>query len=193
MLYDLDIDKLVRRYAPGWFRHARNIALAQVLLAWVGRIQEEFLLWRTEVIIAQYRFNGLMHSLEWVLNDLHDALDRRIYITVVDQAPVMYHIGDGQPAFHSFVTEGVLTGYYHLETGAVSEPYLYEFLVHVPAELSFIPSAMFDLLDLYRFAGRRPAIRRFAPGDTTVEIILYHGLTPAANGIIVVDPYLETE
>ena len=105
----------------------------------------------------------------------------------------MWHLGDSEPGVIAYSTEGVLSGYYHLAEGAVPAPYLYEFLVHVPAEISFVPQTMFDMLDLYRFAGRRPAIRRFDGDDNTVSIIYYTGLQPAGNAPVVVDPYLMTE
>lgn len=192
MIYNLDIPLLVARYAPNWFRHPRNIAFGVVLLAGVRSIHQVFMAWRQSTILDQYRFNGLIHSLEWVLNDRFDALQRRIYITVVDQVPVMYHLGDGEPSATGYQTEGTLTGYYHLATGAVVEPYLYEFLVNVPAAISFNRQQMFDVLDLYRFAGRRPAIRRFGDDDVTVEVIYYPGLAPAANEPILADPSFDS-
>lgn len=179
MIYDLHISRIAARYVPTWFRWPRNIALVAALCAWVSRIHDEFLAWREAVIIGQYRYTGLIHSLEAALNDRFSAVERRITITVVDQVPMQYHWGDGGASPVGYATEGTLTGYYHLTEGVVAQPYDYEFLVHVPAEISFSPPAMFRLLDLYRFAGLRPAIRRYS-GDVTVETILYWQ-RPAAN------------
>lgn len=181
MLYTFDLGKIIRRYSPVWFRWPVNMSLSLVLLSWLSRIHQDFLAWRTDTIIAEYRFNGLIHSLERLLNERFDALSQRIYITVVDQYPVLYHAEDGQLATTAMAEAGQLTGYYHLPDGAVAQPYLYEFLVHVPADITFTPTVMFDLLDIYRFAGRRPAIRRFYPDDSDAEVILYTGLFFPAN------------
>lgn len=181
MLYDFDLVKIIRRYSPTWFRWPVNQAWALALLSWLGRIQQAFLAWRINTIIEEYRFNGLIHSMERLLNERFDSVLQRIYITVVDQYPVLYHADDGQLAMTAMAEAGQLTGYYHLPDGAVAQPYLYEFLVHVPAEITFTPKVMFDLLDLYRYAGRRPAIRRFYPDDSDAELILYTGLFLPAN------------
>lgn len=193
MLYDYDLVKIIRRFSPIWFRWPVNIAWARVLLSWLGRIHNDFLLWRTNTIIEEYRFNGLIHSLERLLNERYDSTLNRIYITVVDQYPVLYHAADGTPATTSMAVEGQLMGYYHLPDGAVPQLYVYEFLVHVPADLTFVPKVMFDLLDIYRYAGRRPAIRRYLPDDTEVEIILYTGLFAPANQPVPTDPQPELE
>jgi hypothetical protein len=181
MLYTLNILLIIRRYVPTWFRHAPNMAYAFVLCSWVNRIHNKFLEWRTSEILAEYKYNGLLHSLERMLNDRYDGVQRRIYITVTPQVPVYYHLGDGQPAHVHYATEGMLTGYYHLDDGAVAELYEHEFMVHVPGGLGFDPNLMFADLDLYRYAGRRPALRLFGIGDTTIDIITYPGNQPVAN------------
>lgn len=181
MIYDFNIPSIIRRYAPEWFRMPRNLQFVVVLATWLERLHTEFLVWREGTIIAEYRYNGLIHSLEWALNDRFDSGPRRIYITVIDQVPAYYHLTLGQAPYVPHATEGALTGYAHMDVDEVVTPYLYEFLVHVPAELSFNPTVMFDLLDLYRYAGRRPAIRRFGPSDDTVETIIYYDIEPAAN------------
>lgn len=181
MLYTFDTTKLTKRFLPTALRRPRMLAWARVLVSWLAKMHQDFLAWRTEAVLAEYRFNGLIHSLERMLNMHYDALLNRIYITVVQQYPVLYHADDGQLAGTAMATEGNLTGYYYLPDGAVPQPYLYEFLVHVPASISFNAQGMFERLDLYRYAGRRPAIRRYAPDDSTVEIILYPGLSLPAN------------
>lgn len=193
MIYTFNIPTLVKRYLAPELRMPRILALGRVLLSWLRVIHLQFLAWRTDEVLAQYRFNGLIHSLEWMLNDRFDAIERRIYITVVDQVPTYYHLSQGDPPAVAYSTEGMMTGYYHLDQDAVTDPYLYEFLVHVPADVVFNTTVMFALLDLYRYAGRRPAIRQFGPGDSTVSITLYPGITPPANSPVVAIPDLPTE
>lgn len=191
MLYTFTLPKLIRRFSPTWFRWPRNLAWSYAFLSWLKHIHDNFLAWRTDTILAEYRFNGLVHSLERMLNERFDSVDQRIYITVIDQFPVLYHAGDGELATTAMAEVGELTGYYHLPDGAVAQLYLYEFLVNVPSDITFTPQVMFELLDIYRYAGRRPAIRRFLPGDIEVEIILYTGLFFAANEIVDTDPQFE--
>lgn len=181
MIYTFNIPTIIRRYVPTWFRHTPNLQWAYVLCCWLEHIQSDFEGWRERQIIGQYRYNGLIHSLEMMLNDGWDNITRRIYITVADQAPAYYHLGDGAPPIVQYATEGELTGYYHLADGAIAEVYEYEFLVHWPVSLSFDPESVFAKLDLYRYAGRRPAIRLFGPGDVTIEIITYPGNIPPFN------------
>ncbi len=180
MIYTFDIPALIRRYVPVWFRHAVNLQFAYVLASWLSRIHTDFLSWRQLTILPEYRYNGLVHSLERMLNDRYDIIQRRIFIKVAFQEPVLYHIADGQPAVASHFGEGQLTGYYHLDDGALVEPYLFEFMIHVPADVPFTADQMFADVDVYRYAGRRPAIRVVAPGGVTVAIIYYQS-EPAAN------------
>lgn len=196
MLYSFDIPALIKRYAPGWFRWPVNLQLAQALCAWPARIHAEFLVWRQQEIIDQYRFNGLIHSLEWVLNDRFDPIDRRIFITVVDQVPFLTHLDEAEPAVMGMVDESDSTGYYFLDETAPVATYRYEFLVQVPSPIAFVPQQMFDLLDLYRYAGRRPAIRLWWPTPATQVpggIIFYPGLEPAGNLVTAQQPPFEAE
>lgn len=180
MFYTVDISMLVTRYVPVWFRRERNVQFAVVLASWLERIQDDFLVWREGVVLAQYRYNGLLHSLERLLNDRYDPVERRIYIDVVDQVPGYWFLEDGQPAIASLLEDGALSGYAYLDDGEMPELYTHEFTVHVPAALAFNPDQVFSLLDTYRYAGRRPAIRVFDADDSTLATILYH-TTPVAN------------
>lgn len=180
MFYDLNIPLLIFRYSPGWFRQVPNLPFAYALASWLERIQADFLTWREGAIIAEYRYNGLLHSLERLLNDRYDPIDRRIYIDVVEQTPGYWFLEDGQPAIVSFLEAGELTGYTFLEDGAIPEVYTHEFTVSVPAVVPFNPSQMFDLLDIYRYAGRRPGIRVFDVDDSTLATFLYQS-APTAN------------
>lgn len=172
MIYTFNIPLLIRRFVPLWFRHAPNLAFAYVLCSWMARIHLDFLAWRTNAILAEYRYNGLIHSLERMLNDRFDPVDRRIYITVVNQLPVYYHVGDGAPAVVSYLSEGMLSGYYHLDDGAIPSVYTHEFTVHVDTTITFSADEMFRLLDLYRYAGRRPAIQTYNSGGD-VDLTIY--------------------
>lgn len=181
MTYDLDIPLIIRRFAPTWFRKPRNLAWAYALSSWCVSIQQRFIAWRMAVL-AGYQYNGLTHSLEWLCNDVYDPVDRRIYITVTPQVPVYHHLSEGDPHVVTHTQEGELNGYYHLDETAVAEVYRHEFVVHIPVSLAAINTQdLFDRLDLYRFAGRRPAIRFFDTSDNTVAMVYYNALSPLFN------------
>lgn len=182
MMYDFDIRLIIRRFVPVWFRRPRNLAFAYALASWCQSMHQRFVAWREDDILAGYKYNGLLHSLERMLNDRYDATSRRIYITVTPQVPVAFHVTEGDPAVVSYVGEGSLTGYYHLDEEQVTELYRHEFLVNIPVALGSInPRQLFDRLDIYRYAGRRPAIRFFDADDATVSIVYYNAISPAFN------------
>lgn len=192
MLYTLDITAIAKRVVPGWFRREPNLAFIRVLTRGLAVLQDDFASFR-DVVRDQYRYNGLVHSLERMLNDHFDAIERRIYITVENQVPGYYHVEDGGPAFVHHLPLGTLSGYYHLNLSSFPTNYLYEFLVHVPASLTFQPVALFNLLDLYRFAGRRPAIVRENNDGDTVQLILHPMHNPPANWLVYTTPDLDFE
>lgn len=182
MTYDFDIPTIIRRFVPVWFRRPRNLQYVYALASWCERMHQQFLTWREQEVLSHWRYNGLVHSLEWLMNDAWDTIQRRIYITVADQVPVVYHATEGDPVVANYLTEGVLSGYYHLDESAISEPYRYEFLVNIPVALGGIPTTiLFQQLDIFRFAGRRPAIRFFDPDDNTVSMVYYDATEPPFN------------
>lgn len=176
MVFDLDLRKLLRRYSPTWFRWPANQSFAYALSRWVAYLHTQLLGARQEVAY-QYRVNGLTHSMAERMNDIFDPVLRRITITVPSQLPVLYCLDDAEAPVAYLGDDGELSGYYCLEDAElnVAVQYAYEFLVEVPASLSFSSDSMFTELDLYRFAGRRPAIRRFDDLNNTVAMIYYHG------------------
>lgn len=182
MTYDLNIPELIRRFVPVWFRKTRNLQWAYAMASWCESMHQRFVLWRETVILPEYKYNGLVHSLEWMMNDMYDAVDRRIYITVTPQVPVYYHLTEGDPSVVSHVQEGDLNGYYHLDETDTAEVYRHEFVVNIPVELAALNTQeVFDRLDIYRYAGRRPAIRFFDPSETTVQMVYYNALSPLFN------------
>ena len=182
MIYDLNVPELIRRFVPVWFRKQRNLEWAYAAASWCVSIHQRFVLWRETEILPGYKYNGLVHSLEWRPNDTYDAGDRRIYITVTPQVPVLYHLNEGDPSVVAHLQEGDLNGYYHLDEADTTEVYRHEFLVHIPVELAALDTQeLFDRLDLYRYAGRRPAIRFFDTSDATVQMVYYNALSTLFN------------
>jgi hypothetical protein len=127
------------------------------------------------IIAFDYRYNGLVHSLEWACNDRFDPVQRRIYITVPEQLPVLYYQDAAEPPVAYLDDPGGYAAYYCLDEDELNtaSQYTYEFLVNVPVSIAFQNAQMFTLLDLYRYAGRRPAIRRFDVDENTISIVLH--------------------
>ncbi len=160
MFYTWHSDRLIRRFVPGWFRRwSVNMALARVAVGGVRRVQQQLAPLQEE-LRAEYRYNGLKHSLAKLLNDRLDAVQRRIYITIPDQTPSLYcqDIEEPSSAWYDDLEE--LSAYHQqdIDEGGI---YDHEFVVHIPAAISFQPAVVFALLDLYRYAGRRPKITTF--------------------------------
>jgi hypothetical protein len=160
MLYDFDLRKILRRSAPTWFRWPTNQSLAFALCRWLLRIEEQEFAPLRAAVQAEYGYNGLIHSLEIALNDRFDAVLRRI--TVMDSPQVAYlfyrdaadlpveRIGEAsEPSLYSIMDAQQLSG---------ALAYRSEFTIRVPDTIGVSAKAIFDYVDLYRLAGRRPQI-----------------------------------
>ena len=164
MFYTWHSDRLIRRFVPWWFRRgAVNMALARVAVGGVRRIQQ-LLAPVQEQLTAEYGYNGLKHSLERLLNDRWDAVERRIYITIPDQTPSLYcqDIEEPGTAWYDDVEELSAYHFQDIEEGGI---YDHEFVVHIPAVVEFLPAEVFALLEVYRYAGRRPKINVVSVDD----------------------------
>lgn len=159
MLYLFDLRKILRRYSPTWFRWPENQSFAYALCSrlalfdvWFGGLRAD--------VAGEWQYNGLMHSLERALNDRFDNVLRRIKVVDYPQVPYLFcrdaadlpevRIGDaGEPS-----------PYYTMDAQQLSGAVAYrsEFEIRVPDTLGVSGKAIFDLVDLYRLAGRRPQI-----------------------------------
>lgn len=170
-IYDWNMRKLIRRYLPVKLRWPENVAWGFALNKYLVQIMALFQGVK-QSIAAEYAFNGLVHSLERLLNNTYDTTLRRIYISVPDQLPVLYFQDPEEPPVVYLQDEGVETGYFFLDVEEINAAgqYRYEFLVNIPATLSIDPDGVFAILETYRYAGRRPAVRFFDASNNTVNI-----------------------
>lgn len=177
MLYDFNIRLLVRRYVAKWFRHDENVAFGYALLKPLEYIHNLFLSHRLAVN-ATYRYNGLLHSHQNLLNDTYDPVLRRIYITVSPQVPIVHYSGEVEPTSLWYQNEEELQSYWYTTEpdGAV---YLHEFSINVPISLLINYNQLFALIDDYRIAGRRPNILLRDNFLTIVGNILHPDAIPA--------------
>lgn len=157
MVYDFDLPKLIRRYVPTWFRWPANLQLGYALLSRLKVIHTAFLAQR-DLILNEYRYNGLIHSMENACNDAVDPVLRRIYITVEDQIPILYFQDEEEPPLYAFQDEDGMAAYTFLDEAELvaASLYDYEFVVHVPYALETQLNTIKRVIELYRYAGRRP-------------------------------------
>lgn len=159
MIYDYDIRKILRRYSPVWFRWSTNLSFAYALCRRLVTLDVLFVRLREDVA-QEWQYNGLVHSLEWALNDKFDNVLRRISLTVSVHPMYIYYTSAEQPSFQPFVAAGEPYGYNFLSAQELASamPYPYEFVIHVPMALGITAKAVFAHTDLYRLAGSRPVI-----------------------------------
>lgn len=162
MIYDFDLPKIIRRYVPTWFRWPANLQLGYALLSRLKVIHTAFMAQR-DVILAEYKYNGLVHSMENACNDAVDPLLRRIYITVDDQLAILYFQDEQDPPIYAFQDEDGMAGYAYMDEAQAVAASLYdhEFIVHVPSDLGNQIRQVQLIIELYRYAGRRPRYEFF--------------------------------
>lgn len=160
MLYGYDLRKTLRRYSPVWFRWPENQSFAYALCrrlvtldVWFGRLRND--------VAKEWEYNGLMHSLEWALNDKFDNVQRRIKVEDQAQVPYLFYRDAADLPVERIGEASEPSPYYIMDaqqlSGAVA--YRQEFTIVVPDTLGVNAKAIFNYVDIYRLAGRRPRIR----------------------------------
>lgn len=174
MLFDFDIPKIIERSLLVHLRRTRFMAFIRACCAPVQTVHTELMIVRAD-IIAQYQYNGLKHSLEAMLNDNYDPVDRRIYITVPGQYEQLWYQETGEQALAFFEETDAVSGFIWMTVPQLVSVqwYAYEFMINIPVLIPIIPAQVFSLVDTYRYAGKRPAIRTFGAFNTTFDIYLY--------------------
>lgn len=143
------------------------------LLGWVYALMKIFRLididfqeLRNE-ITAEYKFNGLKHSIEWLLNDRYDPIERRIHIVVVTKIPILFLKEDGEQPDAFLQEDGTVSGYYVWEPEDINAASIlnYEMKIRVHTEISFDVNELLALIEPYRIAGVRPAVFTYGLGS----------------------------
>jgi hypothetical protein len=158
-MYNIDYTKLIRRMLPKVTRLPKWMAWIYALTKPLRSIDEDFEELRDE-ITAQYGYNGLKHSLEKLLNDRWDPVERDIYIEVVQKLPVLFIKDDGEQPDAYLKDDVQIADYFTWDADDVNNTLQvdYEFKIVIPVSVSFIPEEVIDAVNLYRFAGLRPRI-----------------------------------
>lgn len=175
--YSFNLPEILKRNTIVALRLPKFLAWVKNLTHPVNDINEQFAYLRKE-IAEEYKFNGLKHSLEWLMNDTYDPINRGIYIDVHDQ-PAIYFASEAFQlppinSVYSYELNAVysheLNGYYALTAEEFNDVAnnQYEFTVMVPINVPINVPEAYSLLDKYRFAGLRPRIVHF-DGDEIIE------------------------
>jgi len=77
---DIDFDKLILQLLPNRLRKVRFIALLTVFIAPLKALYTRFKTWEAKSIYDIKYQSGCVAHLEKVLNDVFDAVDKRIFI-----------------------------------------------------------------------------------------------------------------
>lgn len=159
MLYDYDLRKILRRYSPVWFRWPENQSMAYALSRRLKTLDGYFFKQRA-VVALEWMYNGLWHSLEWALNDKYDMVQRRIWLALPDHEAYIFYASAEDAPLNRFGAAGepLSHQFFSAQQLAAAVEYSYEFDINVPDTLGLNASAVFGLVDLYRFAGRRPRV-----------------------------------
>jgi len=158
-MYNVDWPAFVRRNTPSALRLPVFLAVVRVLVTPLKGIQNLFEQLRL-AIAEEYRWNGLVHSLEKLLNERYDPINQAIYILTNTKLPIWYWKDEAETPDWYWKDEGDTLDFFWLDEAVFNAESAtkYEFTIYVPPALSFVPSEMLELVDIYRFAGFRPRI-----------------------------------
>lgn len=176
-MYNISYRKFIKRNLPGRLRRTKLMDWVYALTKQLRVIDDKFALHREEVR-GQYEYNGLIHSMEWNLNDKFDPVLRRIYITVVDKIPVLFLRDDGEQPEAYLQDDGQIADYFVWDPEDINETTLvdYEFRVMVHAAIWSgqsvleMSNSMLEMLSVHRFGGLRPRIFRYGAGEVEEEV-----------------------
>jgi hypothetical protein len=156
MKYLLDFVLLIKRIIPPHLRKVKREAWLYSLLKPLEQAHEDFLLFRDK-INEDLSYNSQTMIFEYLLNKRFNNGGTEIYITnIVNNAP---------PVFVGYLDEGghsVFVGYLDEPGHNISIGYLneyvdneFEFIVNVPASLTFDADEMNAVIRKYKLSGKR--------------------------------------
>lgn len=124
MWINVDWNYLMQALTPEWWRKPRLLALLRVLISQVEGLHGVLVALRTK-LLYDMQFTGQTMSLEHVLNDRFDAIDRGIYIE--NQADLtqlyIYNKIEAQPPTYLYakwrLDLSVVAGQYTAHAGAI--------------------------------------------------------------------------
>ncbi len=158
-MYSYDLPPIIKRNLPVALRKARALAWLKNLTMPLAEFDIEFqkLRGRTN---EKYDWNGLIHSMEWQLNDRFDPILRRIYIVVHDTPAVGSWVDDYETGNHLWIDDHEMSSIHWMDTVEYNAivPINYEFTVRVWIGISIDLNEVIEIVDRYRFAGLRARV-----------------------------------
>lgn len=158
-MYSFQLSDIISRNLPHALRKPRVLAWLKNLTYPLTIIDSDFSQFRDE-IDEKYDWNGLKHSLEWLLNDRYDPVLRRIYIVVHETPAVAYWIDDYELGDTLWIDDHEMASLYWMDEEDYNAivPIDYEFTIRVWPGIEIDVQEVLDLVNRYRFAGLRPRV-----------------------------------
>ena len=177
-MYSIDYIKFITRNAMQALRQTLFIAWVFQLLKPQRTLDVEFEELRDE-IIQQYNFNGLKHSIEWLLNDRYDTTLRRIEIVALLKTPFSYWQDESDVPLHywSAPPDSPTLFWLSEDDWLAASTTDYEFTIRVPEAVEFNAAELILTVETYRWAGLRPRLVTF-DADNNETIIDISNILP---------------
>jgi hypothetical protein len=135
-MFNLDYNKLLLQLIPSFLRRPRMVGWLQSLIYPVKELFEIFIEFRTQKLY-ELSHNGQVFSMENVLNDRFDTMERRIYITdgLTKDRMYAYTRDENKPLF---LPKFVYTRGDYADSGV-------DFIVWVPNAIGITLEEMYEL------------------------------------------------
>ena len=151
-IFNLDLNKLVKLLLPIFLRKEKIIAFLNALISPLVKLYNRFILNRNNNLYI-LDITPQVFSLEKMLNDRYDNVDRRIYISngAFRDADYIYLEAEMRPKFISIQAENS-PEYLHnrSEFGFIDET----FIIHIPASLIDYMEEMEQMTDAFKLVSR---------------------------------------
>ncbi len=164
-MFDFSFRNTIKRLLHPFYRKTKHIAVLMAFLVSIRRLKDNFITFRNK---TEYdiKFNAQTLSLEARLNQEYNLLMGTIYIETVsstDNAVYTFWLSENQaPVYVGWLSEMTINPVY---TFWLSEPppagIGIEFIVWVPSTLNFDLEQMKAIINLYKLAGKRYAIKPY--------------------------------
>lgn len=153
-MFNIDFDKFLLQLLPSFLRKQKRVALLKSLIYPVRKMDEQFMQYRNDKLY-ELNHNGQRFSIENVLNDRFDPVQRRIYNTDGYTKDRLYIYGttEAKPVYLPTYIYGSDD---YADTGV-------DTIVWVPNAIAITVDEMVEmkaLIDKYRISSKRFKIQR---------------------------------
>lgn len=157
-IFEIDFSKLTRLLMPPRLRKTRHMAWLQVLMYPVNTLFQQFRRNR-DANLYRLKITPQVVYMERLLNDRYDIAGRRIRITDAMSYAAVYIYQEAEAKDHALYMESEARPTYLYTESEIGDSTA-DFIVMVPAVLSFNENEMTALIDAYKLAGKSYKIQR---------------------------------